>query len=243
MIRMRFALAGAAALLCAIHVVPKAVSAPFPEVPPVSAAAAALGFVDVRTAVPDALIDLRYATANNFVGTAAVSAAGATAWSTSRWRPGLAKAADVLRAQGVRTGVLGLLPPARRAGADVRRGARPRPGWPGPGPYSRSHEAGRSVDVTLAGSQRPARHGNRLRRFHSSRRLHSPPRDSPQPNSRTGRCSGTRWRPAVFPYTPGSGGISTGRVPVSSARSSTLPSTEVSSPPSSASGRSGRMLQ
>src|ERR1700721_2757407 len=39
-----------------------------PTVPPVSDAAQAAGLVDVRTAVPDAVIDLRYATSNNFVG-------------------------------------------------------------------------------------------------------------------------------------------------------------------------------
>ena len=40
-----------------------------PGVPPVSDAAHAAGFVDVRTVVPDALIDLRYATTNNFTHT------------------------------------------------------------------------------------------------------------------------------------------------------------------------------
>src|ERR1700735_3417707 len=40
-----------------------------PDVPPVSDAAHAAGFVDVRTVVPDAVVDLRYATANNFTHT------------------------------------------------------------------------------------------------------------------------------------------------------------------------------
>ena len=44
---------------------PVATTAP---VPPVSDAARAVGFVDVRTIVPDAVVDLRYATADNFVG-------------------------------------------------------------------------------------------------------------------------------------------------------------------------------
>src|SRR4029450_7145981 len=39
-----------------------------PAVPPVSDAARAAGLVDVRTVVPDAAIDLRYATPNTFVG-------------------------------------------------------------------------------------------------------------------------------------------------------------------------------
>ncbi|MGB7505671.1 MAG: D-alanyl-D-alanine dipeptidase, partial [Mycobacterium sp.] len=37
-------------------------------IPPVSDAARAAGFIDVRTVVPDAVIDLRYATPDNFVG-------------------------------------------------------------------------------------------------------------------------------------------------------------------------------
>ncbi len=151
MIRMRFALAGAAALLCAIHVVPKAVSAPFPEVPPVSAAAAALGFVDVRTAVPDALIDLRYATANNFVGQP-LYPPQARCLVHESLGTGLAKAAGVLRAQGF---ALVFWDCYRPHGVQVRMfDTVPDPAWVArPGPYSRSHEAARSVDVTLAGSR------------------------------------------------------------------------------------------
>ena len=40
-----------------------------PDVPPVGDAARAAGFIDVRTVVPDAIIDLRYATTNNFTHT------------------------------------------------------------------------------------------------------------------------------------------------------------------------------
>ncbi len=40
-----------------------------PGVPPISDAARAAGFIDVRTVVPDAVIDLRYATSNNFTRT------------------------------------------------------------------------------------------------------------------------------------------------------------------------------
>jgi D-alanyl-D-alanine dipeptidase len=36
--------------------------------PPASPQARAAGLVDVRTVVPDAVVDLRYATTNNFVG-------------------------------------------------------------------------------------------------------------------------------------------------------------------------------
>src|SRR4051794_3294828 len=52
-----------------------AVAAPTPpssptgaRVPPVSAAARAAGLVDIRTVLPDAIVDLRYATSHNFVG-------------------------------------------------------------------------------------------------------------------------------------------------------------------------------
>ena len=39
------------------------------DVPPLSPEARAAGFVDVRSVVPNALIDLRYATPNNFTRT------------------------------------------------------------------------------------------------------------------------------------------------------------------------------
>src|SRR5262249_24889851 len=38
-------------------------------VPPLSPQAVAAGFVDIREVVPDSIVDLRYATPNNFVGT------------------------------------------------------------------------------------------------------------------------------------------------------------------------------
>ena len=57
--------------LAALLVVVAAVSGAVParaDVPPLSAEARAAGFVDVRSVVPSAIIDLRYATANNFTG-------------------------------------------------------------------------------------------------------------------------------------------------------------------------------
>ena len=56
--------------LCAGGLSGAAVPASAQPVPPVSDAARAVGFVDVRSVVPDAVIDLRYATAANFVGVA-----------------------------------------------------------------------------------------------------------------------------------------------------------------------------
>ena len=38
------------------------------DVPPLSPQAQAAGFVDIRSVVPDVVVDLRYATAHNFVG-------------------------------------------------------------------------------------------------------------------------------------------------------------------------------
>src|SRR5262249_51285171 len=49
-------------------VVPTTPGPPAAGVPPVSDKARAAGFVDVRSVAPDAVITLRYATPNNFVG-------------------------------------------------------------------------------------------------------------------------------------------------------------------------------
>ncbi|WP_431235892.1 M15 family metallopeptidase [Mycolicibacterium psychrotolerans] len=118
------------------------------EVPPVSPQAAAAGFVDVRTVVPDAVIDLRYATPNNFVGVP-LYPADARCLVHNSMAPGLAKAADDLRAQG---DVLVFWDCYRPHDVQVRMfEAVPNPAWVAkPGPYARSHEAGRSVDVTIA---------------------------------------------------------------------------------------------
>lgn len=143
---MRWPYAAALALLCAVSVAPAAHPDP---VPPVSDAAAATGFVDVRTVVPDAVIDLRYATADNFVGTP-LYPAGARCLIHQALAPGLATAAAALRAQGLR---LVFWDCYRPHSVQVRMfDVVPDPNWVAqPGPYSKSHEAGRSVDVTLAG--------------------------------------------------------------------------------------------
>lgn len=118
-------------------------------VPPVSAAAAAAGFVDVRSAVPDAIIDLRYATADNFVGIP-LYPADARCLVHESLVPGLAAAAEVLRAQGDR---LVFWDCYRPHAVQVRMfEAVPDPNWVArPGQFARSHESGRSVDVTIAG--------------------------------------------------------------------------------------------
>jgi D-alanyl-D-alanine dipeptidase len=139
------------ATLCAICPAPAAFAAP--PVPPVSDAARAAGLVDVRTVVPDAIIDLRYATPNNFVGEP-LYPADARCLVHESMAQGLAAAAAVLRPRGE---VLLFWDCYRPHDVQVRMfNARPDPNWVArPGPYARSHEAGRSVDVTVANADGP----------------------------------------------------------------------------------------
>lgn len=147
---MRFLLSAPLALACAVYVAPQANPQP---VPPVSAAAQAVGFVDVRSAIPDAAIDLRYATANNFVGEV-MYPPDARCLVHESLAPGLAIAAGALRAQGL---TLVFWDCYRPHSVQVRMfEAVPDPAWVArPGRYSRSHESGRSVDVTLADARGP----------------------------------------------------------------------------------------
>lgn len=137
-----------AAVIGAIVLAAMANAAPDAGVPPVSAAARAAGFVDVRSVVPDAIVDLRYATANNFVGVQ-LYPADARCLVHESLAPGLATAAAALRAQG---STLVFWDCYRPHEVQVRMfAAVPDPAWVAkPGPYARSHETGRSVDVTLA---------------------------------------------------------------------------------------------
>jgi D-alanyl-D-alanine dipeptidase len=135
-----------AALLGALAIAAAPVSAA--PVPPVSPQAAAAGLVDVRTVVPDAIIDLRYATAENFVGVQ-LYPAGARCLVHEALAPGLATAAATLRDQGL---TLVFWDCYRPHEVQVRMFQTvPDPAWVArPGPFARSHESGRSVDVTLA---------------------------------------------------------------------------------------------
>ena len=121
-------------------------------VPPVSPQAQAAGLIDVRTVVPDAVIDLRYATANNFVGTP-LYPPDARCLVHESLGQGLATAAAALRKQGF---TLVFWDCYRPHEVQVRMfNAVPDPAWVAkPGPYARSHEAARSVDVTLAAGGR-----------------------------------------------------------------------------------------
>jgi D-alanyl-D-alanine dipeptidase len=147
---MRYAVVGFLLLLCSAFGRAQVVASasPPPVVPPVSDAARAAGLVDVRTVVPDAVIDLRYATANNFVGKP-LYPPDARCLVHESMAGGLATAANVLRP---RDEVLVFWDCYRPHDVQVAMfEAVPDPNWVArPGPYSRSHEAGRSVDVTMA---------------------------------------------------------------------------------------------
>ena len=118
------------------------------DVPPLSAEARAAGFVDVRSVVPSAVIDLRYATPNNFTGMP-LYPADARCLVHESMAPGLAAAAKALGSRGE---VLVFWDCYRPHAVQVKMfDVVPNPAWVAkPGPYARSHEAGRSVDVTTA---------------------------------------------------------------------------------------------
>ena len=134
-----------------VTVVATTTSSPAAGVPPVSDQARAAGLVDIRSVVPDAIIDLRYATANNFVGVP-MYPADARCLVHESMAPGLAAAAEKLRPQGE---VLVFWDCYRPHDVQVRMWeAVPNPAWIArPGQYAHSHESGRSVDVTIASAQ------------------------------------------------------------------------------------------
>jgi zinc D-Ala-D-Ala dipeptidase len=127
---------------------PRTSSRSVPRIPPVSARARAAGLRDIRTIVPDAIIDLRYATSDNFVGVR-LYPRDARCLVHKSMAPGLRTAADRLRRQGY---VLVFWDCYRPHPVQVHMfEIVPDPNWVArPGPYATSHEAGRSVDVTLA---------------------------------------------------------------------------------------------
>ncbi|UXA06276.1 M15 family metallopeptidase [Mycobacterium sp. SMC-2] len=128
-----------------------------PGVPPVSDAARAAGFVDVRSVVSDAIIDLRYATANNFTHTQ-LYPSDARCLVHQSIAPGLAAAATALRPQGH---LLVFWDCYRPHDVQVKMfNVVPDPAWVArPGQYSNSHESGRSVDVTFTTAQQPCASG------------------------------------------------------------------------------------
>jgi zinc D-Ala-D-Ala dipeptidase len=121
------------------------------DVPPLSAEARSAGFVDVRSVVPSAVIDLRYATANNFTGMP-LYPADARCLVHESMASGLAAAATALASHG---DVLVFWDCYRPHDVQVKMfNVVPNPAWVAkPGSSARSHEAGRSVDVTIASVQ------------------------------------------------------------------------------------------
>ena len=100
--------------------------------------------------IPDAFVDLRYATADNFVGKP-LYPADARCLVHESLAPGLAKAADAFRARGAKLVFWDCYRP--HAVQVEMFDAVPDPNWVArPGTSARSHESGRSVDVTLADS-------------------------------------------------------------------------------------------
>lgn len=128
-----------------------ALASPDSSVPPPSDQARAAGLVDVRTVVPDAIIDLRYAASDNFVGLP-LYPPDARCLVHESVAPGLAAAAAALRPSGE---LLVFWDCYRPHDVQVRMfEAVPDPNWVArPGAYAHSHEAGRSVDVTMARAQ------------------------------------------------------------------------------------------
>ncbi|HJQ41599.1 MAG TPA: M15 family metallopeptidase, partial [Jatrophihabitantaceae bacterium] len=116
--------------------------------PPLSAKARAAGLHDIHAIVPDAIVDLRYATPDNFVGVRLYPRDARCLVHTSMTR-GLDVAARVLRRAGY---LLVFWDCYRPHPVQVRMfQIVPNANWVArPGPYATSHEAGRSVDVTLA---------------------------------------------------------------------------------------------
>jgi D-alanyl-D-alanine dipeptidase len=118
------------------------------SVPPVSDAARAAHLRDIRSIVPDAIVDLRYATPHNFVGVR-LYPRDARCLVHRSMAPGLRTAAGWLRQRGL---VLVFWDCYRPHHVQVRMYRHtPNPAWVArPHRYATSHEAARSVDVTLA---------------------------------------------------------------------------------------------
>src|SRR5246127_863325 len=138
------------ALLVAVPALSSAVRA-HADVPPLSAEARAAGFVDVRSVVPSAIIDLRYETANTFP-LIPLYPADARCLVHESMAPGLGAAATALALHG---DVLVFWDCYRPHDVQVKMfNVVPNPAWVAkPGSSARSHEAGRSVDVTIASAQ------------------------------------------------------------------------------------------
>jgi len=132
------------------------------DVPPLGAAARSAGFTDVRSVVASAVIDLRYATTNNFTHMP-LYPADARCLVHESMAPGLAAAEKILASHG---DVLVFWDCYRPHDVQVKMfNVVPNPAWVAkPGSSARSHEAGRSVDVTIASAQQPCPPARQLAR-------------------------------------------------------------------------------
>jgi D-alanyl-D-alanine dipeptidase len=119
-----------------------------PPVPPLSPQAAAAHLIDVRSIVPDALIDLRYTTPANFTGVT-LYPADARCLVHQSMASGLRAAAAQLRRVG---DLLVFWDCYRPHTVQVHMfQVVPNADWVArPGNYATSHEAARSVDVSVA---------------------------------------------------------------------------------------------
>ena len=119
-----------------------------PAIPPLGAAARKAGLLDIRTIVPDAILDLRYATTNNFTHVQ-LYPSDARCLVHQSMASGLRTAAARLREEGYR---LVFWDCYRPHAVQVHMfKIVPNPEWVArPGDYATSHESARSVDVTLA---------------------------------------------------------------------------------------------
>jgi D-alanyl-D-alanine dipeptidase len=132
--------AGSVALSVAVLAAPTVSAEP--------ATAVQAGFVDITSVIPDARVDLRYATADNFVGKP-LYPADAHCLVHESLAPGLAKAAEAFRARGQKMVFWDCYRP-HAVQVELFEDT-PDPNWVArPGTSARSHESGRSVDVTLA---------------------------------------------------------------------------------------------
>lgn len=144
----RRAVVGAAVALLGMSSVTAPVAAITTRVPPVSAAARQAGLVDIRSIVPDAIVDLRYATRHNFTGVRLYPRDARCLVHKSMAR-GLRIASRRLRHAGAQLVFWDCYRPHRVQVRMYR--VVPNPNWVAkPGPYAYSHEAARSVDVTIA---------------------------------------------------------------------------------------------
>jgi D-alanyl-D-alanine dipeptidase len=131
---------------CAVASAPDAAGAT--SVPPLSDAKRAAHLRDIRSTVPGAIVDLRYATPHNFVGIR-LYPRDARCLVHRSMAPGLRIAAQRLRQRGLVLVFWDCYRP-HHVQVEMYRHT-PNPAWVAkPHNYATSHEAARSVDVTLA---------------------------------------------------------------------------------------------